>query len=72
MDTTGKLKEVNGYVTLTLGKLPTICPDLTRTDDDWQEGDFWQFIEALRKWTDRNKIPSEGKQKLNPTKNKPG
>ena len=51
-----------------LEKLPTICADLVRIDKDWQERDFWQFIEALRKWTDRNPIPLEDKQNLNPTK----
>ena len=31
------------------GKLPTIRADLVRPYDDWQEWDFSQFIEALRK-----------------------
>ena len=31
------------------GKLPTIRADLVRPDNDWQEWDFSQFIEALRK-----------------------
>ena len=29
---------------------------------------MWQFVEALRQWTDRNSIPLEDKRKLNPTK----
>ena len=33
-DTTGKLKEINGYVTLKLDKLPTINVDLVRADND--------------------------------------
>ena len=48
--------------------LRTIRADLVRTDDIWQEWNFWQFLETFRKWTDRNLIPSEDKRKLNPTK----
>ena len=29
---------------------------------------MWQFVEALRQWTNRNPIPLENKRKLNPTK----
>ena len=39
-DTMGKLKEIYGYVRLTLNKLPTSHTDLVRTDDSWQEWDF--------------------------------
>ena len=49
LDTMGKLKEINRNVRLTLDKLSAIRADLVRTDDDWQEWDFWQFIEVLRK-----------------------
>ena len=50
----GKLGEVNGYVRITVNKLEGIRGDLVRTDDDWQEWKFDQFVEALRKWTVRN------------------
>ena len=56
LDTMGKLKKINGYVRMTLDKLPAIRADLVRVDDDWQEWEFGQFIEALRKWTDRNPL----------------
>ena len=62
LDTIGKLKQINGYVGIALDKLPAIRADLVRIDDDWQEWDFWQFIEALRKWTDRNPIPLDYKR----------
>ena len=52
LDTMGKLKKINGYDKLTLDKLPTIRADLVWTDSDWQEWDFWQFIEALKKCKD--------------------
>ena len=37
LETMGKLREVTGYVCLTLDKLPGIRADLVRMDDDWQE-----------------------------------
>ena len=43
----------------TLGKLPDIRADLVRLDDDWQEWGFPELIESLRKWCDRNSIPSK-------------
>ena len=50
----GKIMKVNGYVTMTLDKLEGIRRDLVRSDDGWQEWDFPQLLEALRKWTIRN------------------
>ena len=49
-----KLKDINGYVKITLDKLPGIHADLVRLDDDWQDLGFTQLVEALRKWTERN------------------
>ena len=54
LETLGKLKEVNGYVRATIDKLEGIRGDLVRTDDNWQEWEFPQLIEAMRKWTERN------------------
>ena len=44
-----KLKEINGYVRLTLNNLPGIGADLVRIDEDWQEWGFPQLVAALRK-----------------------
>ena len=55
----GKLKEINGYVRSTLGKFPGIRSDLVRLDDNWQEWEFHEVIEALRKWTERNPVQNE-------------
>ncbi|XP_068723854.1 uncharacterized protein [Montipora capricornis] len=55
----GKLREVNGYIRMTLNKLEGIRGDLERTDDDWQESKFDQLVEALRKWTVRNPPKSD-------------
>ena len=61
LETMGKLREVNGYVRLTLDKLEGIRGDLVRTDDDWRDWKFPQLVEALRKWTERN--PSKSKER---------
>ena len=65
LETMGKVKEINGYVRGTLDKLPSIRADLVRLDDDWQEWGFPQMLEALRKWCDRNPLPSPSDQPSN-------
>ena len=37
LDTMSKLKNFNGYVRLTLEKLPGVRTDLVKLDEDWQE-----------------------------------
>ena len=49
-----KLRDINGYIKITLDKLPGIHANLVRLDDDWQDWGFPQLVEALRKWTERN------------------
>ena len=58
LETMGKLSEVNGYVRLTLDKVPGIRADLVRLDDDWHEWKFFHLLEALKKWCERNPTPS--------------
>ena len=57
------LKEINGYVRLTLEKLPGIRADLVRIDEDWQEWTFPQYVYASIKWSTTNPkiIPSPEK-----------
>ena len=52
-----KIKEMNGYVRVTLDKLQGIRADFVRNDDNWQDWKFQQLVEALKKWTVRNLIP---------------
>ena len=59
LETVGKLKEVSGYVRMTVDKLEGIRSDLVRTDDNWQVWKFPELIEALRKWTVRNPVKQE-------------
>ena len=56
LETLGKLKEVNGYVRMSIDKLPGIRGDLVRTDENWQEWDFPKFVYALQGWTERNPV----------------
>ena len=53
LETTGKLQKVNGYVRMTIDKLPGISGDLVRTDDSWRGWNFPQLVGELRKWTER-------------------
>ena len=59
LETLGKLTEINGYVRMSIDELQGIRGDLVRTDDNWREWGFPKFVEALRKWTERNPIPAE-------------
>ena len=56
LETLGKLKEVNGYVRMSIDKLRGIRGDLVRTDENWQEWDFPKFVYALQGWTERNPV----------------
>ena len=56
LETLGKLKEVNGYVRMSIDKLSGIRGDLVRTDENWQEWDFPKFVYALQGWTERNPV----------------
>ena len=56
LDTTGELKEMNGYVRTTIDKLPGIIVDVERTDSEWHNWDFGQSLELLQQWTERNPI----------------
>ena len=59
LETMGKLREMNGYVRMTLDKVIGIRADLVRTDYNWQEWKFTHLAEALRKWTERNLLPMD-------------
>ena len=53
LETLGKLKQVSGYVRMSINKLQGIRGDLVRMDDNWREWDFPNFVEALK--VDREK-----------------
>ena len=54
----GKIKEINGYIRVTIDKSPGIRADLVRLDDNRHDWAFPQMLEALRKWCDRNPLHS--------------
>ena len=54
LETLAKLREISGYVRMTINKLEGIGGDLVRTDGEWQEWEFPKLVLALRKWTERN------------------
>ena len=56
LQTMGKLEQVNGYVAMTLDKLPAIRGNLVRTDPLFENWTFDKLAEALRHWTRRNPI----------------
>ena len=43
----GKKKDIRGYVTRTLDKLPGIKADLVRLDDNWQTWRFPQLVGSI-------------------------
>ena len=61
-DTMGKIKEMNGYVIVTLDKLQSIQESIVRNDYNWQDSKFQQLIEALEKWTVRNPVTLNDKR----------
>ena len=56
LETLNKLSDVNGYVRMTINKLPSIRGDLVRTDPKWKDWTFVKLCEALRDWTERNPV----------------
>ena len=58
-----KLKDIKGYVRLTLDKLPGTRADLVKLHDNWQEQDFCQLVDSLRRQTERNPKTAENSEK---------
>ena len=51
LETMGKLKEIDGYVRLTLDKLQGLRADLAKMNNGWQKRKFPQLVETLESWT---------------------
>ena len=56
------MKEMHGYVRVTLDKLQSIQTEMVRNDNSWHDWKFQQLVEALEKWTVRNPIPLSDKR----------
>jgi len=50
LETLGRLRDVTGNVRAVLEKLKGIRADLVQGQDGWQEWDFAQLIQALKRW----------------------
>ena len=64
LQTMNKLEQVNGYVSMTLDKLPGIRGDLVRTDSSWESWNFTKLSEALLLWCRRNPVDHETPRKV--------
>jgi len=58
LETMEKLTDINGYVRMTLNKLPAIRSDLVRLDEHWKSWNFVQLVTSLESWIQRNPVTS--------------
>ena len=75
LETLGKLRDVAGNVRVVLDKLKGIKCDLVRGHEQWQEWDFRQILQAIKRGKDINSVTeaSEGEiQPREPTYNPKG
>ena len=56
LETLGKLRDVAGNVRAVLDKLKGIKSDLVRGHEHWQEWDFRQLLQAIKRWKDINPV----------------
>ena len=63
LETMKRLEQVNGYVAMTLDKLPAIRGDLVRTDPEWESWDFIKLADALKAWAKRNPIDDQARER---------
>ena len=53
LETIREMTDINGYVWM-LDHLPVIRSDLVRNGNNWQEWDYPQLVDTLRKCTERS------------------
>ena len=70
LETLGKLKEISGYVRMFINKLQGIKGNLVRTDDNWREWDFPNYLGASSEWTEIYPVKREQTKKP-PDRKKP-
>ena len=63
LETLGKLKEISGYARMFINKLQGIRGNLVRSDDNWREWDFPNYVGAPNKWTERYPVKCERTKK---------
>ena len=68
LETLGKLREVSGNVRAVLDKLRGIKADLVREQDGWQEWDFSQLLQAIKRWKEINPVTEESENRTLPNR----
>ena len=63
LETLGQVKSINGYIRLLLDRLPGVQSDLVRSDENCADWEFPHLVEALRRWTERNPVHDEKRDK---------
>lgn len=62
LETLGKLRDVTGNVRAVLDKLKGIKADLVRGQEGWQEWDFSQLLQAVKRWKEINPVVEESQE----------
>ena len=68
LETLGKLREVSGNVRAVLDKLKGIKAELVRGQDGWQEWDFSQLLQAIKRWKEINPVTEESENTSTPNR----
>ena len=68
LETLGKLREVSGNVRAVLDKLRGIKADLVRGQEGWQEWDFSQLLQAIKRWKEINPLTEESENRTVPNR----
>ena len=66
LETLGKLRDVAGNVRTVLDKLKGIKSDLVRGHEGWQEWDFRQLLQAIKRWKDINPVVEASESESQP------
>ena len=66
LETLGKLRDVAGNVRAVPDKLKGIKSDLVRGHEHWQEWDFRQLLQAIKRWKDINPVTEASENEIQP------
>ena len=66
LETLGRLRDVAGNVRAVLDKLKGIKSDLVRGHERWQEWNFSQLLQAIKRWKDINPVTEVSESEIQP------
>ena len=66
LETHGKLRDVAGNVRAVLDKLKGIKSGLVRGHEGWQEWNFRQLLQAIKRWKDINPVVEANESEIQP------